>query len=240
MTLLKTFDDERPSWGLSDLAREAGLNKTTAFRLLSALESEGLIARGQDGESYVLGAEVVVMGGRALRANDLRVVARPEVERLARDTGETASLEVRTGREVLVVEEMMGDYLMGGVQSIGSRWPLHATSTGLAILAFMPEIQRDGVLVAPLTAVTRHTITDPDQLCQELAQIRKRGYAVADETLEAGLVAIGAPLYNHDGDVPAAISVAGPRLRLTPSRIAEIGELVMKAAGRISTRLGYR
>jgi DNA-binding IclR family transcriptional regulator len=110
----------------------------------------------------------------------------------------------------------------------------------LAILAFMPETQWSDLLAPPLTAVTEHTITDLDHLCQELAQIRKHGYAVADETLEVGLIAIGAPLLNHDSDVPAAISVAGPRLRLTPTRVAEIGALVMEAAGRVSMRLGYR
>lgn len=240
MALLKAFDDARPSWGLSELAREAGLNKTTAFRLLSALESEGMVARGQDGESYVLGPELIVMGGRALRANNLRAVARPYLEALAEQTGETASLEVRAGREVLVVDEVMGEYLMSGVQTIGSRWPLHATSTGLAILAFMPQAEREGLVQPPLAAVTPHTITDPLQLCQELEVICRRGYAVADEGLEIGLVAIGAPLHNHDGAVPAAISIAGPKLRLNPTRVAEIGEMVRAAAEEISGRLGYR
>jgi DNA-binding IclR family transcriptional regulator len=240
MALLKAFDDTRPSWGLSDLAREAGLNKTTAFRLLSALESEGMIARGQDGERYVLGPEVVVMGGRALRANNLRAIARPELETLAQQTGETAALEVRSGREMLVIDEVIGEYLMSGVQSIGSRWPLHATSTGLAILAFMPEQERDSLLMLPLAAVTEKTITDPVMIRQELEQVRGCGYAVAAESLEEGLVAIGAPLYNHDGDVPGAISVAIPKLRLSEDRVAEIGVRLVEAAGRISARLGYR
>jgi DNA-binding IclR family transcriptional regulator len=126
------------------------------------------------------------------------------------------------------------------VQSIGSRWPLHATSTGLAILAFTPEAERNQLLTPPLTAVTGYTITDPAHLCRELEAICRRGYAVADEGLEVGLVAIGAPLYNHDGEIPAAISVAGPKVRLTPPRVAEIGALVREAAARISMRLGYR
>jgi DNA-binding IclR family transcriptional regulator len=240
MALLKTFDDNRPSWRLSELAREVGLNKTTTFRLLSALESEGLLIRAQDGESYVLGPEVVVLGGRALRANNLRALVRPELERLAAQTGETTSLEVRAGSDVLVVDEVLGDYLMSGVQTIGSRWPLHATSTGLALLAFMPQAERERLLAMPLAAVTPQTITDPGRLARELAAIRRQGYAVANEGLEAGLVAIGAPLYNHDGEALAAISVAGPKLRLTAARAAEIGSLVAAAAAGISLRLGYR
>lgn len=240
MALLKVFDDARPSWGLSDLAREAGLNKTTAYRLLSALESEGMVARGQDKESYILGPEVVVMSGRALRANNLRAVARPELEALAQQTGETAALEVRSGREMLVIDEVIGEYLMSGVQSVGSHWPLHATSTGLAILAFMPEQEWDTLLAPPLTAVTEQTITDPVLLFRELEQIRQRGYAVAAESLEVGLVAIGAPIYNHDGELPGAVSVAIPKLRLSNGRVAEIGERLAEAAERISARLGYR
>lgn len=167
-------------------------------------------------------------------------MARPYLESLAEQTGETASLEVRAGREVLVVDEVVGEYLMSGVQTIGSRWPLHATSTGLAILAFSPQEEREGLVQSPMAAVTPHTITDPVRLCQELETICRRGYSVADEGLEIGLVAIGAPLHNHDGAVSAAISIAGPKLRLNPTRVAEIGRMVQAAAAEISGRLGYR
>jgi DNA-binding IclR family transcriptional regulator len=238
MALLKVFDDDHPAWGLSELARAAGLNKTTAYRLLAALEREGMVGRAADGERYVLGPEIVVLGGRALRANNLRAVARPELERLAGATGETASLEILSGREMLVIDEIAGSHLMSGVPDLGSRWPLHASSTGLAVLAFLPEAEE--LLSRALPPVTAATITGRAALRAELACVRERGYSVADETLEVGLVAIAAPVCDHDGRVVAALSIAGPKLRLTAACVPTIGERVRAAAGRVSVLLGYR
>lgn len=240
VTLLKAFDDEHPMWGLSDLARETGLNKTTAFRLLSALEREGLVGRAADGERYVLGPEIVVLGGRALRANNLRAVARLELERLAAGTGETASLEILAGREMLVIDEIVGGHLMSGVPDLGSRWPLHAASTGLATLAFLPEEEARRLLPATLRPVTGRTITTRAELWRELEATRRRGYSIGDETLEVGLVAIAAPVFNHDGRAVAAVSIAGPKVRITPDCVPAIGEQVMAAGRVISARLGYR
>lgn len=240
MTLLKTFDDDHPAWGLSDLARETGLNKTTAFRLLAALEREGMLGRAPDGERYVLGPEVVVLGGRALRANNLRAVARPELERLAEETRETASLEIPAGREMLVIDEIAGGHLMSGVPDLGSRWPLHASSTGLATLAYLPDETVGALLPRALPPVTPATITGRAALRAELAYVRERGYSVADETLEVGLVAIAAPVFDHDGRPAAALSIAGPKLRLTAECVPAIGEQVRTAADRVSALLGYR
>lgn len=240
IALLKAFDDANPAWGLSELSRETGLNKTTTFRLLSALEEAGMVARAQDGESYVLGPEVVVMGGRALRTNNLRTLARPELEALAERTRETASLEILSRREMLVIDEIVGGHLMSGVPSLGSRWPLHAASTGLAMLAFLPEESTADLLPPTLTPVTSHTITARATLREQLADTRARGYSIADETLEVGLIALAAPVYNHDGQVVATVSVAGPKVRLTADCVPEIGAQVVAAADRVSARLGYR
>jgi len=240
VALLKVFDDAHPAWALNELAQKTGLNKTTTFRLLSALESEGLVARGPGGETYTLGPEIAVLGGRALRRNNLRTVTRPELEALAAATGETASLEILADDEILIIDEVLGEHLLSGTQSLGTRWPIHATSTGLALLAFMRETRRERLLQRPLLPVTSHTITDLTALRAHLEQIRAQGYAATDEMLELGLVAIGAPLYNHDGQVVAAISVFGPKLRLTSERIPVIGRLLQETAVRISAQLGYK
>lgn len=240
MALLKAFDDDHPTWGLSELARQTGLNKTTAHRLLAALEREGMLGRAADGESYILGPEVVVLGGRALRANNLRAVARPELERLADDTRETASLEILSGGEMLVIDEIVGGHLMSGVPDLGSRWPLNASSTGLVTLAYLPDGVAAGLLPRALPPVTAATITGRIALRAELETIRQRGYSVADETLEVGLVAIAAPVFDHDGRAVAALSIAGPKLRVTAECVPVIGERVRAAAGRVSALLGYR
>lgn len=240
ITLLKAFDDDHPAWGLSDLARRTGLNKTTAHRLLAALEREGMVTRAADGERYVLGPEIVVLGGRALRGNDLRAVARPELERLAEGTRETASLEILSAGEMLVIDEIVGGHLMSGVPDLGSRWPLHASSTGLVTLAFLPEDRAFELLPATLPLITHRTPTSRAALWAELAAARERGYSIADETLEVGLVAIAAPVFDHDGRALGALSIAGPKLRVTAECVPLIGERVRAAAARVSAQLGYR
>ncbi|MBI1882512.1 MAG: IclR family transcriptional regulator, partial [Chloroflexi bacterium] len=187
-----------------------------------------------------LGPEVITLGGRALRASDLRSVSRAELEGLARSTGETATLEALVGMEVLVLDEVSGAHLVGATHYIGARWPAHATSTGKVLLAFVPEAELEIALQHPLLQVTERTLTAPEDLRRELAHIRQQGYATAMEELEVGFSAIAAPVRNHDGQVVAALSINGPSARLTPERLGEVADLVVEAAERVSVQLGYK
>jgi DNA-binding IclR family transcriptional regulator len=240
IALLKAFSDEQPQLGLADLARMVGLNKTTTYRLLTALESQGLIARDLGGDTYRLGPEVITLGGRALRASDLRSVSRAELEGLARISGETATLEILVGLEVLVLDEVSGVHLVGATHYIGARWPAHATSTGKALLAFLPEAELESALTYSLAQVTEHTLTAPEDLRRELAHIHDQAYAVAVEELEVGFAAVAAPVRNHNGQVVAALSINGPSARLNPERLRELASLVTEAAARVSAQLGYK
>ena len=240
VALLKAFSDTQPEMGLTALARAAGLHKTTAHRLLAALEREGLVAHdGHDG-TYRLGPEAIALGSRALRATELRAVARPELEALARRTGETADLEILDGGQVVVLDEAHGRFVIGTVLTVGMRWPAHATSTGKAMLAYLTEDERSAALPRRLATPTDKTIGDRETLRGELARVRERGYATQVEELEENFVAVGAPVFNHEGRVVAAISLGGLRARLTSDRIPEIARLVRQAAERISGRLGFR
>ncbi|WP_420643514.1 IclR family transcriptional regulator [Candidatus Leptofilum sp.] len=240
MSLLKAFDDERPEWGLAELSREVGLNKTTTFRLLTALESEGMVARRPFADTYILGPEIVVLGGRALRSNDLRSLAKPELEQMAAISGETATLEIMSGDDaVLIIDEIIGNHLVGSSQSLGTRWPMFATSSGMALLAYLPEERVDAVLKRPLPSLTPKTVTDPTVIRQELIKTRQRGYSYLREWLEEGLIVVGAPLFNHDGQVIAAISLGGPAIRFPAEREPEMGQLVKQTAQHISEKLGW-
>ena len=240
ISLLKVFTDEQPEWGLADLARAAGLNKTTAYRLLTALESEGLVGRIEGGDTYRLGPEAIVLGGRAIGANDLGSASRAELEALARQTREAATLEVLVEGEILILDEAPGSYLVSAAPSIGTRWPAHATSTGKLLLAHLHPADLEPRLRSPLARLTPFTLAEPEALRAELARIRQLGYATAREELEAGYVGISAPVYNHDGRVVAALSLGGPAARLTPEHTPEFVRLLREAAGRISARLGFR
>lgn len=236
IALLKVFSGEKPTWGLSDLARAAGLNKTTAYRLLTALEAEGMVARTAEGDAWRLGTETIALGALAVRSNDLVSTARPELTALVRETGETATLETLVGDEVLILDGIEGPSLVGASSETGTRWPAHATSTGKALLAArsgepLPADRR-------LPKLTPRTITDPGKLERELARIRKRGWAEAVEELEPGYVAVGAAVYDHEGRAVAAISIGGPATRLTRARIPQLGKRASEAADRVTRRLG--
>lgn len=238
-SVLKVFSDERPFWGLTELAKEVELNKTTTYRLLTALESEGMVIRNRD-ETYRLGPEAVVLGGRALRQNDVRRVTRPYLERLAEETGETTSLDVLVEQDMLLIDEVIGHRLTGSMSSLGTRHPAYATASGKAVLAFMSPAEVEPFLQRPLPAITPTTITSPDLLRQQLDTIRELGFALNQEELEEGLVVVAAPIYNHDSEVIGSVSLGGTSLRFTPERIVEMGNLIRETAVEISQKLGYR
>jgi DNA-binding IclR family transcriptional regulator len=240
VALLERFSDERPSWTVTDLAEAVNLNRTTTYRLLTALASADLVTRDVAGDSYRLGSNLIALGGRAQRANRLRPLVQSELVHLVETTGETATLEILTGWEMLIVEEVVSDRLLSCSQSIGTRWPVYATSTGLALLAHLPEEQVKEVLAGSLRAITTKTETDAGRIRQKLAQVQQQGYAVLAEALELGYVAIAAPIFNHEGQPIATLSVGGPLVRLTTEMIEEIGRLLHEAAGRVSYQLGFR
>lgn len=240
VSLLKAFSDARRGWRLTDLARAAHLHKATAHRLLAALEREGMVTRDAAGEHYRLGPEAIALGARAARASDLRAIVVPELDALALASGETATLEVPVGDAMLILHEVPGGALLGAVPEVGTRWPVHATSTGKALLALLPEEARRHLAGPRLRRHTSRTIISAVALERDLARVRRRGYAVAAEELERGYVAVGAAVQDSGGRPIAAISLGGPRVRFPAARIALLGRQVRAAADRISNALGYR
>ena len=238
--LLKAFGPAQGELTLGDLVRAVGLNKTTTYRLLTALEAEGLVQRAPSGDGYRLGPELLALGSRALGASDLRHAGRGELSALAQTTRETASLEVLVGAHALILDEAMGSHLIGTTPSVGTRWPAHATATGKVLLAELREDELVALLGDSLPALTPRTVTDPAVLRRELGRIRERGFATNVEELEPGYTAVAVPVRAQGGRVVAALSIGGPRLRLSPERLVEVAKLLPAPAGRISERLGFR
>jgi DNA-binding IclR family transcriptional regulator len=245
LRILRAFSDARPAWSLAEVSRELELSKPTAFRLLLALEHEGLVARHELAGPYRLGPAAIELGARAQRANGVAIAARPELEALTRATGETSSVEVLAGEETLILDEVQGGHLIGTSPSIGTRWPAHATSTGKVLLA--AAVERDPDLVrrmarhggGRLRGLTPGTIRSAARLTAELSRVAGQGYSTAIGELEAGYVALGAPVRRHDGSVVAAISLGGPSTRFTDARIPGLIKALRESAARISQRLGW-
>ena len=234
VTVLKALGRSPNPYGVTELGTATGLSKATVFRLLGALENEGMVARDGGSGAYRLGPEMITLGASALSTTDLREVAHHELLRLTAESGETSTLEVLSGTDVLVVDEVQGRFLFSAAPEIGRRWPIHATSTGKVLLAFSdrrPTLPR-------LTRYGPRTIGTRAELERELARVKQNGYAFAVDELEHGLVALASPIRNHFGAVVAALSINGPVSRLTPKRRRELLATLCDAATRVSHRLG--
>lgn len=233
--ILRAFSDTNPEWSLAEVSRQVGLTKTTSFRLLGALEHEGMVARSRPSGSYRLGPRAIELGSLAQRSNTLHRAAHDELLVLAEATGETSSLEILVGMDVLVLDEIQGRHKLSPAPVVGSRWPAHTASTGKVLLAAQGGWPAGYPKPIRLTA---QTITSVAKLNTELALVSKRGYATAVEELEPGYVAVGAPVRNHLGNVVAAISAGGPSIRFNATRIPRVAKQVCEAADRVSRRLG--
>ncbi len=240
LALLQCFSDATPEWSLGDLALHVGLNKATVHRLLAALESEGFIVRSMRTGGYRLGPTLIVLGGCAMRSNDLRTVSRRALETLAAETGESTTLEVLSGSEVVILDEVSSRHLLGMSQDVGARLPAHATATGKLLLAHLDDDLLTAALDRPLARLAPCTVTSKSALRGQLGPIRTAGLAVTADELETGFVAVAAPVVDHAGVVVAAVSVGGPGNRLTGATLAYAVERTQAAAARISHELGAR
>jgi len=230
--LLKLFTIERPDMSLAELSRASGLNKTTTHRLLRALQSEALVDRNPATSTYSLGAGLMALGVQALASSDLRRRVRPVLRSLARDTGETATLEVPFENSMLILDEVAGSHVLGSAGNIGTRWPIHATSTGKVWLAFDDSgIDRLDQELKPLTS---KTVVLKSEFQPQLAEIRRRGYAITIDELEEGFSAVATIIRGVLGDVQGALSIGGPTQRLTAARRAELGNSLCRAAQRLN------
>lgn len=239
IALLKAFTLEKPERDVASLAEETALSRGTVHRLLAALESEGLVLRNDRHGRYRLGPTAAALGVRALRSSRLRETAHPELEALARQTGETATLEVLSEGKMLILDEVLGARLIGASPSLGTAWALHATSTGKAILAASPTERVAELLPRSLDRFTAQTITDRDRFDEALAEARALGYATAREELEEGYSAAGAVIRTPMVEPNAALSLGGPAARLNPDVLKELGDRVKSCADAVSARLGY-
>jgi IclR family transcriptional regulator, acetate operon repressor len=239
VAILQAFGPEPGGRTPQELSRRTGLNRSTVYRILSALERAELVVSDEAGH-YRLGPELAILGGLALRQMDLRGVALPELHSLAKRSGETVDLEVLRGGSVLIVEEIPGDYLLSTSSNIGTLYPAHCTATGKLLLAAQPPDALDALLAAGLRACGPRSITDAAALRAELRAALARGYATSYEELEAHLHAIGAPIYDHQGRIVAAVSISGAAARMPRRREIEFARMLTDACARISHALGYR
>ena len=220
---------------------EAGLHKSTAFRLLEALRRHQLVAVDKATGRYRLGLGLFELGMAAVSRLDVGQCAPPFLEALARETGEGANLGIFEDPEVVHILRVESAHPLRLPSLAGRRSPAYCTGIGKAILAHLePEHLERYLREVTLKARTPKTITDRDLLRQDLRRVRSRGYSVDDEEIFPGLRCVAAPIFGLDGRVIAGVSVAGPSSRMPKDSLHRFTSRVLTAADEISRRLGFQ
>lgn len=236
--VLLLFTEGPSALGVTRIARELDLSKAVVHRILQSLAGRDLVALDPATREYRLGPAAAALGARAMRDSDLRSAALPVLRRLRDETHETVTLSTPVPHGRVYLDQVRGTHEITMTVEPGRRFPLHAGSSGKCMLAHAePEVVED-VLAGPLERLTPATIADADTLRAELARIRERGYAASAGERQADAGSVAAPVFGLSGEVVGAISVCGPRYRVTDEFVAAVAPRVVAAAAQVSRRLG--
>ncbi|GAB3895439.1 IclR family transcriptional regulator [Kibdelosporangium lantanae] len=233
ISLLHAVAESSPEGeSVANLAVRCGLNRATAWRLLSTLELHSLVERDPATNRYAIGFAITRMASAA-GVDGLVRRSHGIIQRLSQQTGETANLAVVRRLGLTYVDEVTPPVVLAA-KWLGRQVPLHATSTGKALLAWLPAAEVSSLLEGPLTAYTDTTIDDMPRLQEELERTRHRGYGVCAGELEPNLYGVSAPVLDGRGRPYAVVSVWGSKDRVPASRFAALGRLAQEAAADIA------
>jgi IclR family KDG regulon transcriptional repressor len=240
LRIIDLFDESKASLTASEVAATLHTTPATLYPTLHTLTSHGYLIRDEQ-KRYRLGMKLLERSGQVLAQSDVRRVARPHLRDLARQHQVTADLAILYGTEVLYLEREVGHPTAILTEVVGRRVPAHCTSLGKALLAFLPDEERDELVRSlDLESFTPNTIVDPLRLLEELAEARARGYALDLEEFHRGSACVGAPVWSHGGRVVAAISLMLPiDDRIRSREYSEEAAAVAATATTISSELGY-
>jgi DNA-binding IclR family transcriptional regulator len=230
---------QKGSAGVTEVAAQLGVHKSTAFRLVVALENGSLLE--QDGErgKYRLGRGILRLAAATAGGLELPTESRDVCRRLAAKLGEAINVAIFDDGETTNILQEYGPSAITGRNWIGQRTPLHATASGKVLLAWSSAVDLKEALSGALSRYTSLTITDPTALEADLAVVRQQGWASTTEEFEIGLNAVAAPVRDATGDVVAAVGVSGPSYRLTSESFPDVAADLLAGAREISARLGY-
>lgn len=235
--ILRCFDNNE-ELGVTEISKILGLHKSTAFGLISTLESYQLLEKNGDTGKYRLGIELFRLGTKV--NSSLRSVAIPYLETLLNKYEETVNLVVRDYNFVTYLEKIESPHSMRICTRVGQRLPLYSTAVGKVILASLSDEEIEEVIEASeIKKYTQNTICNKRELFEYIHRVRKNGYAEDFEELEEGLTCVAAPIINHTGKAIAAISVSGPTSRMNDEFRQRIIETLIEATKEISKKLGY-
>ena len=223
--------------GLSQISRGVELDKTTTWRLLATLEKENMVQQDPVTKKYIPGANISNLFNTW--RSDVRKVARPYLEELVHETGETVCLIVAIGLERLCIEVLQGDQKLSCVQTIGYRAPIYKGASGRVLMAYRPIEEVEKILdKTGVEQSTPQSVTNREVYIRELEKTRERGFAATSGDLLLGLSAISSPIFDNQKDLASALVVKGSQARMSDSIISKMSESVLTTANAISAKLG--
>ena len=239
LSIFELLDRAPGGLQLRQIAEQAKINKSTAYRFLAHLEKEGYLLRDASG-AYLLGPRLVRLGSGSTFQSTLVKIARPVLESLWKEFGETINLGVLDGKDLLYIDVIESQNTFRLVSPAGMRRPLYCTGLGKVILAFLTAKQREDLIaVIKFERFTPQTFVRPADFRAELQRIQRRGYALDNEEAVSGARCVAAPVFDHTGFVVAGISISGPTTRMSRNRITELGAIAKSASRTISQQLGF-
>lgn len=239
--ILECFTLEKPELSIGEIVVLRGIPKTTVIRLVSALEKNKFLERDQVTKKYRLGTKFLFLGNIVQRRLNIREVSLPVMKELRNQSGETVYLNIFESGERMCVEYVESNQELQRVVFVGQRSPLYAGASAKVLLAYLPESKRKEFFSkAKLEAHTPNTIVAPDVLQAELVEILQKGYAISNSELIIGVFSISAPVFNHQEEIAASLTIGLPTVRADNRNIPEFIELVKTGAKEISCLLGYK
>jgi DNA-binding IclR family transcriptional regulator len=237
--ILRSFTEFEPELRVTELAHRLELHKSTVSRILATLQKGGLVSKNPESGKYRLGLGLISLAGVALGRLDVRGVAQPYLNNLVAFTQETVNITVVEGHECVNIERARSPQPIRYEGWIGRRTPLHCTAAGKVLLAHLPVENRSVRLALPLAEYTSKTVIDGQKLEDDLTLVHHQGYAIVHEEFEEGYSGIAAPIFNHEAQVVAAISVSGPTYRMGPGKVENFINILKEISQTISTEMGY-
>ncbi len=227
--------------GVTDVADQVGLPKSTVARLLTSLEAVGAVAQDDAGGDYRIGPGLIDIVGASGDERGLVVAARPHLHGLVNQMAETAGVSVRVDRTVYYLDQVEHESEVQVRSWIGEYCPMHLVPSGLVWLAHLPEDVIAQYVAGGLEATTANSVTDAAALAVRLTQVRSAGYVWVYEEFAPGINSVAAPVFDADGEVVAALHVHGPAYRFPdPNRTHDIGLALIEAAANLSNHLSGR
>jgi DNA-binding IclR family transcriptional regulator len=240
IAILDCFRISQPELGVREIARQLDLHPSTVGRMLTTMTSLGILTQDMENHRYRMGSKVLKWGAVYMNNLDLRAEALPHMQDLYKITQETVSLYLLDGNERVCIERLESPQTVRMVARVGERMPLYAGASGKVLLAFLRPEQRDAILQdVQLQRLTSKTIVNVDALREEIALIKKRGYAVSQGERVEGASSVAAPIFDENSRVLAAINISGPTTRFTKQKLQKYATLLLGATSGLSAAMGY-